>query len=238
MDRIGFVLTLAVLIITAVVACGLAGWYPAGQGVTPQASRAVQRGPDAHTTTVSSAFDMSKWTLYRNAQYGFEVKYPNELVADFDHNEWMSGSDLVGKRSFNILITHPTLEPSVPVPRGDGSPIGSGYAYGGYNFAVFSGDAAKSQLEVKDNLVTAIHAASETIVIDGMPGVLYSAPVETYSSQSPRGMLYFASFPLQDNDTMIVDTGVVDDNYDKQTLMQILSTLHFTWSAQSRQDGP
>jgi len=172
-------------------------------------------------------FDTLNWKTYRNDQYGFEFMYPPDLVTDCDHGEWMSGSDYFGKRDSNVLIMNPQIEPSVPVPRGDEPPRGSGYAYGGYNFAIFSGDAATKQLATKNDLVRVIQTASETITIAGTPYVLYSVPIDTYSSKSPKGMLYFASIPLGDHYTIIVDSGVVDESYNKQTIVQILSTFSF-----------
>ncbi len=71
----GFSLILALVIIVAVLAGG-AYLYTKNKTVVP-ASNLEAKPPSAATST---AVDTSDWKTYRNNEYGFEFKYPPNLV--------------------------------------------------------------------------------------------------------------------------------------------------------------
>jgi len=175
--------------------------------------------------------ETADWETYKNEEYGFEVKYPPNLIINFKNLGFISGSDYLGTRDFNFLIYDPKIEPSYGGPVSDltGNPI---WLYDGYNFAFFSGESAREHLsnyrehlsnyseitKVGKNYSPPIQETTVRVLGNSYP--FYYKPPSNLPN-TDKTSYWFTSFPLEN--TSVIVTG----NYDWTILNQILSTFKF-----------
>lgn len=84
---------IAVIVVVLLLLAAGAGFYlwqqtklpavPAGEATPPPAPSGVE-GPAPEVVATTTDIDTTNWKTYRNDQYGFEFKYPEELVAKTD----------------------------------------------------------------------------------------------------------------------------------------------------------
>lgn len=165
------------------------------------------------------------WKVYRNEDYWFEIKYPPELEIDFEHRGFLSGSDYYGTRDFNFLITNPELEPSVRVYASD-VPEKDVYQYDGYNFAVFSGEAADKHVKNLQDLIESDQSTHKesSLRIAGKDYKLHSISLSDPSWPSPYSFTYFQGGSY---------TFIAGGGYEQETFKKILSTFKFTEEEQT-----
>lgn len=175
---------------------------------------------DAKKATVSPLIEKkatntntASWRVYKNEKYGFEFKYPAELAVDLKNIGFMSGSDYYGYRDLNVLITNPNIEPSVTDYQ---MPMYK--SYDGYNFALFSGEAARKHVKNLEDLRMS-HKKPETISITINNS---SYKIYTIKLEPPNPPNYsFTHFPGKNYEVL------VGSGYNKEVLYQILSTFKF-----------
>lgn len=91
---------LVLAIIILVVVLGFALWtreiQPDRQDVNNQQQEEEQKQPEnEEPEVITSDVDTSNWKTYRNAEYGFEVKYPREYLDKVKYNIWEASNDKI-----------------------------------------------------------------------------------------------------------------------------------------------